>query len=672
MLDDAVGENVEATAAPAGSRAAATRSAARLIEQAADETARRNHSSALRFAERALELDPASPDALGHALYCASKLERADAFGRHARAALALARADRPRLSKAKIGGLALRAGAHELAARIGGELLTTDPASPAGRFLVAATLWEAGREQEAERLIEAGLAPDADGRTPPAGVRTAIDYWLRVGEPARAERLLCSFDAPDPWAELHVAEELERREDPVRALELVRHAQTRGFGDARLDARLDALERRCRPLAAVLEGTWRRRPLGDCAIAPVKGRVLHLVSRSLPYHRSGGTYRTHYIGRAQRAAGLDPVFMTAVGFPRTAGHDAQATTELDGILYVHAGLDRTGAPPLEERLCEQVEALLALTRRLRPAVLHAASTYANGLVALEVGAAAGIPVVYEVRSFPEERLRRSPGSRALTDRGAARRELERRCVVGADHVVTLGAEMKRCIVDRGVDPARVSVIPNGVDAAMLEHDARADRLVTGLGIQPGDIVLGYVSTFQPWEDIDRIIDATAALHEAGYPVRALLVGDGPAYEDLVRRADEREIRSRVIFAGRVDHARVADYYRLIDLFVCPRAPGGTSELVTPLKPYEAMALGCAVVVSDTAALREIVEDGVTGRTFRAGETADLVAVCAQLVDHPGERARLAAAGREWVMRERTWQANGRRYRALYEQLGVA
>ena len=231
---------------------------------------------------------------------------------------------------------------------------------------------------------------------------------------------------------------------------------------------------------------------------------------------------------------------------------------------------------------------------------------------------------------------------------------------------------MKRFISAKGVDPAAISVIPNGVDEAMLAPGARDDRLALALGIAPGDVVLGYVSTFQPWEAIDRIIDATAELHAAGHPVRALLVGDGPAYEDLVRHADERDVRSRVIFAGRVDHDRVADLYRLIDLFVCPRAPGGTSELVTPLKPYEAMALERPVIVSDTAALREIVEDGVTGRTFRAADSADLVAVCAQLIEDPAQRARLAAAGRDWVLRERTWAANGRRYRALYEQLGVA
>ena len=96
------------------------------------------------------------------------------------------------------------------------------------------------------------------------------------------------------------------------------------------------------------------------------------------------------------------------------------------------------------------------------------------------------------------------------------------------------------------------------------------------------------------------------------------------------------------------------------------------SQLVTPLKPYEAMAMERAVVVSDLPALREMVSPGETGLTFRAEDAAHLADVLGGLLDDPALRARLGRQGREWVLANRTWANNGRLYRELYERLDVA
>jgi glycosyltransferase involved in cell wall biosynthesis len=115
----------------------------------------------------------------------------------------------------------------------------------------------------------------------------------------------------------------------------------------------------------------------------------------------------------------------------------------------------------------------------------------------------------------------------------------------------------------------------------------------------------------------------------------------------------------------------VLRYYSLIDVFVVPRTADRVSQLVTPLKPFEAMALERAVVVSDLPALREIVDPGSTGMTFKAEDAADLATVIAGLLDDPALRTRLGRQARRWVLANRTWAANGRRYRELFERLGA-
>jgi glycosyltransferase involved in cell wall biosynthesis len=152
-----------------------------------------------------------------------------------------------------------------------------------------------------------------------------------------------------------------------------------------------------------------------------------------------------------------------------------------------------------------------------------------------------------------------------------------------------------------------------------------------------------------------------------------LLVGDGDE-DETIREAARRLglTDGTLVMPGRVSHDQILGYYSLIDIFVVPRTAHRVSRLVTPLKPYEAMALERAVVVSDLPALREIVTPEETGLTFRAEDPEDLAAVLGRLLDDPTLRRRLGRQAREWILAERTWAANGRRYRELFERLGVA
>ena len=167
------------------------------------------------------------------------------------------------------------------------------------------------------------------------------------------------------------------------------------------------------------------------------------------------------------------------------------------------------------------------------------------------------------------------------------------------------------------------------------------------------------------------LLHAIADLVQRGHDVRGLIVGDGAERAQLVEGAASLGIADRVVFTGRVPREEVLRYYSLIDVFVAPRTADRVSQLVTPLKPFEAMAAARAVVVSRVEALREIVQDGITGLTFEPEDAQDLASVLEPLIHNAERRRALGLAARRWVCEHRTWQQVGERYRRLYESMGL-
>jgi glycosyltransferase involved in cell wall biosynthesis len=245
--------------------------------------------------------------------------------------------------------------------------------------------------------------------------------------------------------------------------------------------------------------------------------------------------------------------------------------------------------------------------------------------------------------------------------------------MLAADAVVTLSETMRAEIVDRGCPPERVTVIPNAVDVDRFTPAPRDPGLAASLGIEPRHQVIGYVSSLSRFEGIPLLLEAAAALRGRGRPIRVLIVGDGEDRPHILETARRLGLDDgTLVMTGRVPHERIASYYALIDAFVIPRLADRVARFVTPIKPYEAMALERAIVISDLPALREIVREGETGLVFRAGDVDDLATTVGTLLDDGALRERLGRQAREWVAAERTWDQNGRRYRELFQRLDVA
>jgi glycosyltransferase involved in cell wall biosynthesis len=410
-----------------------------------------------------------------------------------------------------------------------------------------------------------------------------------------------------------------------------------------------------------------RRRP-------PVRGRVLQLVSTSLPISSSGSAIRTHEAARAQRSVGLDVHVSTPPGVPGR-GHVVPATDVIDGVTYHRLAPGAERSADASARITRMAGAFLALAQALRPAVIHAAEnagmSETTAQAALAVGRALGVPVVLEVRGFREEAWLGRHGG----DRSAERYDLTRASDgstwAAADAIVTLGEAMRAEIVARGVPAPRVHLVPNAVDPDRFMPGPRDRDLARSLGIDDG-VVIGYAGSLAWYEDLAALARVVGQLRAAGRQVRLLIVGDGDAAQEIRDAGAASGLGDALIMAGRVPYGRVVAYERLIDIFVVTRRDLRLARLVTPIKPLEGLAVGAAVVVNDLPALTELVVDGSTGRVVPAGDERALAAVLGELVDDPGQRQRLGHAGAAWVRSERTWVANGSRYRSLYESLGAA
>jgi len=417
-------------------------------------------------------------------------------------------------------------------------------------------------------------------------------------------------------------------------------------------------------------------------------GRVLHLVTNSLPETVAGYTLRTQGIVAAQRAAGIDAQVVTRLGFPVTRGHlRAGRYAEVEGVPY-HRLLGLVPARA-DEALARDVELTVRLVERLRPDVLHAHSNHLNAQVALAVRERTGIPVVYELRGFLEE-TRRSleltrPGremSRDGRDGETYRltRAAETWCLRRADAVVTLGSAMRDEIVARGADPDRVVVVPNAVSDQLPTHPSLAARvrLRTWLGIAPDTLLAGFVGTLNDYEGVDVLIRAIAmASHENAHQtnphadhgatpgtsdLHLVVVGDGPARGVLERAAGDLP----ATFVGRVPPSEVPDWYAAVDVCCVPRRDLPVTRLVPPLKPAEAMAMGRPVIASDLPPLREIVTDWQTGLLVPPDDPAALVRALTLLASEPDVRHRLGTTAREHVRTRHTWSATTATYADTY------
>ena len=389
--------------------------------------------------------------------------------------------------------------------------------------------------------------------------------------------------------------------------------------------------------------------------------RVLHVLDHSAPLH-SGYTFRTLNILHEQRRLGWQTLHLTSPKQGASSGLSEQVEgltfhrTANDGKLGLMAQMKRTAA-----RIAEIVDAE-------KPDLIHAHSPVLNALPSLWVGRQRRVPVVYEMRASWEDAAVDHGSTTEGSLRYRASRAIASFALRQADQVTTICEGLRRDIVERGIEAGRVTVIPNAVDAATFTFSRDADpALRTKLGLDRA-VVLGFAGSYYGYEGIHLLLEAARLMLPRHPQLRVLLVGGGPQEEALKAQAAAAGLQDRVVFAGRVPHEQVQRYYELVDVLVYPRLPMRLTELVTPLKPLEAMAQGRLVVASDVGGHRELIRDRETGYLFAAGDVAALVASLEELLAQRAAWPAMRQQARRFVELERSWAGSVARYASVYDR----
>ena len=397
--------------------------------------------------------------------------------------------------------------------------------------------------------------------------------------------------------------------------------------------------------------------------------KISYVLYNSLPYASAGYATRGHSVAVALRKLGYDLELVTRPGFPvdlAEAPIDSfiPNLSDIDGVPYVRLkepskrGLDNFSY------MIRSAAALENHFRHSKPDLVIAASNFLNAIPSLLAARRAGIPFIYEVRGMWEITRQSRDPSYGGSFEFKVYRFLETFACRHADLVLTLTGPMRDDLISRGIDPTRIKLVPNSCNVEAFQPRARDRVLAEHLNIASDIPVIGYVGSFVQYEGLDDLALACAELKRRGIQFRLLLVGKektadgkpGTITSSIVEAAEAGGYSEWLIMPGRVEHEEVPRYYSLIDIAPFPRKAQLVTELVSPLKPLEAMGMCKAVIVSSVRAMAEMVQEGETGLIFEKGSIEDVANKLALLVQGPDRRAKRGQNARDWVARERTWE----------------
>ncbi len=404
--------------------------------------------------------------------------------------------------------------------------------------------------------------------------------------------------------------------------------------------------------------------------LRPESRRIAYILHNSLPFATGGYATRTHGVATGLVSNGYEVTGITRPGFPLDIGVSAEfvarsGRARIDEVDYVTILEPKRTGTPLYDYVVASAEVLEKKIAELQPsAVMSASFAEWSGLPALIAARRLALPFFYEVRGFNEVTRESRDKDFTGTDRHSFLVKIENLVCNQADHVFTLTGPMKREICERGVDPGKITLAPNSCDANRFTPRERDLGLANQLGISGSTVVIGYVGTFVDYEGLEDLVVAAAELRERKRDFRVLLVGgenvtghsEGPVTKLIREKIAKNGLQGQVILPGRVPHHEVERFYSLVDIAVFPRKPWKVCEMVSPMKPMEAMSMEKAVVVSNVVALAEMVKHGETGMHFQKGDIFSLANVLDALICDAPLRRTLGGNARRWVVAERTWK----------------
>ena len=344
---------------------------------------------------------------------------------------------------------------------------------------------------------------------------------------------------------------------------------------------------------------------------------------------------------------------------------------DIGGVRYYRTGAISNSSLPFNK----EIRLMLALSKRIqeiieleKPDILHAHSPVLNAIPALRLGRKLRIPVVYEIRAFWED---------AAVDHGTYKKSsLKYKLVRGvetwvcrkADHITVLCQGLKDDLITRGIPSQKLTITYNGINADDFKPCEPDQEFIENYNLK-GQKVIGFIGSFYRYEGLDLLINAFSQLSTTMPDAKLLLVGGGEVERELKDQVQRLNLTDKVIIPGRISHDRIPGVYALIDVLVYPRYSMRLTELVTPLKPLEAMAMGKALVASDIGGHRELIRNNETGILFPAGNKFALSESIGSLLKDHVLRTRIEKQGNEWVKENHTWDRTTSVYIEIYAEV---
>ena len=421
-----------------------------------------------------------------------------------------------------------------------------------------------------------------------------------------------------------------------------------------------------------------------NCKLETNSKSIIYHASQSMPHTSSGYAIRTHGLISSLISKNYDVKVMLRHGYPLDRndfkGEVVNSIEQIDNVEYHFTDTNPSASNlinyqevynfnRLKRYESQAISSLISMSNEVKPAAIHSASNFVVGLAGAKAAKALGIPSIYEVRGFWHLTQSTKREGYEGSDHYTLSERFEIQTAKESDYVFTITKALKDILVENGVEETKISVLPNAVDSSKFNLNPKDKLLKKDLGFED-KVVIGYIGSFVHYEGLDLLLEACSILKEKhGDIFRLLLVGDGDTMQLLRRTARFLQLEDMIVFTGRIPHEEVQRYYSLIDIAPLPRRGLRVCELVSPLKPFEAMGAGKVLVTSSVQALAEIVDDGVTGLVFEKDNSEDLANKLEMVILDEGLRNSIGKKANEWVIKNHSWEVISKRVTKIYDEI---
>ena len=405
--------------------------------------------------------------------------------------------------------------------------------------------------------------------------------------------------------------------------------------------------------------------------LIPINNKICYVIHSSLPYTSNGYATRSHSVAAALTSQGYHVLAITRTGYPLDIDNTITVVKDslIDGIHYHRLLTPTIKGKSLDSYMKESIDSYHNNFQLNRPAYVIVASSFRHALPAIIAAKRLGIPTIYEVRGFWEiTRLSREPSFESSKSYDY-QKNMESVTACAADQVFTLTHAMKNELIKRGVLASNITITHNACSPDKFLPIEKNEQLRKSLGIPKDIVVIGYIGSWVHYEGIDDLVSACEILFNEGIEFRCLIVGSEKIENNVHRQNNNNSIIEQIentkfsnwiIRPGRVPFEKVPDYYSLIDIAPFPRKPLPVTEMVSPLKPLEALSMEKAVIVSSVSALAEMIQDKKTGLIFQKGNINDFADKLKQLILDSELRRSLGFNGRQYIIHQRNWVKTAR------------